>query len=160
MEKNDFEKLKKDYADVEKRLDLPSFDKMQEDFDIEKLSEKEGGFLVRDIRRIVGEKIGAYLHFFETLSNPSSPPMFVFSFLKGLSESDKKEIKEIYKDLSRMQIRLIKLDTIYSEKEEVDFIKKTFEKWQDMKKKISSLVEIFEKEFEKSSVEKEKSYFG
>lgn len=160
MEKNDFEKLKKDYADVEKRLDLPSFDKMQEDFDIEKLSEKEGGFLVRDVRRVVAEKITGYLHFFETLLNPSSPPMFVFGFLKGLSESDKKEIKEIYKELARMQIRLIKLDTIYKEEEEADFIKKTFTKWQEIKKKISSLVEIFEKEFEKSTVEKEKSYFG
>ena len=38
--------------------------------------------------------------------------------------------------------------------------KKTFTNWEGLKKKIYSLVEIFEKEFEKNSETKEKSYFG
>jgi len=160
MEENDIERLKREYLAIEKKHSLPSFERIQEDFDIEKLSEKEGGFLIRDVRRIIGEKVGAYLHFFETLINPSSPPLFVFSFLKNLSESDKKEIKEIYKELSRMQIKLIRLDTVYNENEESEFVKRAFNDWQKMKKKIVSLVEIFEKEFEKSTVEKGNSYFG
>jgi hypothetical protein len=160
MEEKDFEKFVEEYEVVEKKYGLPSFEKMQEDFDIGKLAEKEGGIFIRGVRRVIAEKIAGYLHFFETLLNPSSPPMFVFSFLKNLKESDKKEIKEIYKELARMQIKLIKMDTMYSEKTEIEFIKKTFSDWQKIKKQIYALVEIFEKEFEKSAVDKERSYFG
>ena len=54
----------------------------------------------------------------------------------------------------------IKLDTIFNEKLEADFIKNAFNAWQPMKKKVYTLLETFEKEFEKNSEIKEKSYFG
>ena len=160
MEKRNIETIKEDYKKLASKFDLPSFDKMQEDFDMEKLLEKEEGLLARDVRRVVSEKLGAYLHLFETLMNPSSPPMFVFAFLKNISEQDKKIIKEIYQILSTFQIENIKLDTIYNEKNEAEFIKKSYIKWQESKKKIYSLVEVFEKEFAKNTETKEKSYFG
>ncbi len=152
--------IKEDYKKIEEKFNLPAFEKLVEDFDIEKISEKEEGLLIRDIRRAIAEKISGYLHLFEMLMNPASPPMFVFSFMKNLSEQDKKEIKDIYKELARIQIFTIKLDTIYNENKEGEFIKKTFTNWEGLKKKIYSLVEIFEKEFEKNSETKEKSYFG
>jgi hypothetical protein len=155
-----FENLVKEYKLIEKKFNLPEFEKLQEDFDLNKITEREGGILIRDVRRAIGEKIAGYLHFFETLSNPTAPPLFVYTFLKNLSDNNKKEIKDIYKELSRMQIKLIKLDTIFNEKDEIDFIKETYSGWQKMKKRIYSLVDNFEKEFEKSSNETEKSYFG
>jgi hypothetical protein len=54
----------------------------------------------------------------------------------------------------------MKLDTIYSEKNEAEFIGDLFKEWQEMKKKIYSLIETFEKEFETNTETKEKSYFG
>lgn len=152
--------IKEEYKKIEEKFNLPAFEKLVEEFDVEKISEKEEGLLIRDIRRAVTEKISGYLHLFEMLMNPSSPPMFVFSFMKNLSEQDKKEIKEIYKELSRLQIHTIKLDTMYDENKEAEFIKKTYTLWQNLKKKVYSLVETFEKEFEKNSETKEKSYFG
>ena len=160
MAERSLKSIREDYKKIESKFSLPPFEKLLEDFDMEKLSEKEEGLLVRDVRRIVVEKISAYLHLFEMLINPSSPPMFVFAFLKNLSEQDKKEIKEIYKELSKLQIITIKLDTIYDEKKEVEFIKKSNSVWQGIKKKIYTLVETFEKEFEKNAETKEKSYFG
>ncbi|MEI7718500.1 MAG: hypothetical protein WCI72_01420 [archaeon] len=160
MVERSLKSIKEDYKKIEEKLSLPSFEKLMEDFDMEKLSEKEEGLLVRDVRRIITEKISAYLHLFEMLINPTSPPMFVFAFLKNLSEQDKKEIKEVYKELSKLQIVTIKLDTIYDEKKEADFIKKANSTWQDLKKKVYKLVETFEKEFEKNVETKEKSYFG
>lgn len=152
--------IKEDYKKIEEKFSLPPFEKLVEDFDMEKLSEKEEGLIIRDIRRSITEKIAGYLHLFEMLMNPSSPPMFVFAFMKNLSEQDKKEIKEIYKELSRLQITTINLDTIYNETREISFIKKTFSEWQNLKKRIHTLVETFEKEFEKNAETKEKSYFG
>jgi len=154
------ETVKEKYRKIEEKLSLPSFEKLHEDFDMEKLLEKEEGLLIRDVRRVIAEKVAGYLHLFETLINPTSPPMFVFAFMKNLSDKDKKEIKDIYKELSRLQIQTIKLDTVYEEKNEISFIKKTYSEWQGIKKKVYALVEIFEKEFEKNSETKEKSYFG
>jgi hypothetical protein len=160
MAERSIKTLKEDYKKIEEKFSLPLFEKFEEDFDVEKILEKEEGILIRDIRRVMIEKLSGYLHLFETLINPTSPPMFVFTFIKNLSEKDKKEIKEIYKELSRLQIETIKLDTIFDEKNEANFVKKAYSKWQDLKKKIYDLVEIFEKEFEKSTENKEKSYFG
>jgi len=152
--------LKEEYKKIEEKFSLPPFEKFEEDFDMEKILDKDEGILVRDIRRVILEKLAGYLHLFETLINPSSPPMFVFAFMKNLSEQDKKEIKDVYKELSRLQIETIKLDTIFDENKEAAFIKKAYSEWQDLKKRIYKLVETFEKEFEKSTETKEKSYFG
>jgi hypothetical protein len=152
--------LKEEYKKIEEKFELPSFEKLEEDFDMEKILDKGEGLLVRDVRRVILEKLSSYLHLFETLINPASPPMFVFTFMKNLSEQDKKEIKAIYKELSRLQIETIKLDTIFDEKKEVSFIKRAHSQWQDLKKRVYALVETFEKEFEKNTETKEKSYFG
>lgn len=147
-----FEELKEKYS-------LPNFDNISEDFDIEKIPDKESAFLLREIRRVMNEKISAYLHLFETLINPSSPPIFVFSILRGLSEKDKISMKEIYKILSKTQIEIMKLDTIYKEKSEAKYILDTFNVWQELKLMIFGLIERFETNFEKDDSSKKSSYF-
>ena len=154
------EKLHSEFMKLKEKHTLPEFKLLDEDFDIDKLEEKDGEIKIKDIRRLVTEKTSAYLRFFEALINPSSSPSFVFSFLKNPTESETKEIKDCYKELSRIQIQTIKLDTIYNEKEEVKFINETVKKWQTLKQIIFTLVENFEQKFEKNSFEKEKSYFG
>ncbi|VVB79698.1 Uncharacterised protein [uncultured archaeon] len=158
--KVEIEVIRQGYLKIAKSYSLPDFEKLREDFDIDKTLETEDSFLLRDIRRTIVDKLSGYLHLFEGLINPSNSPMFVFSFMKTLSEKDKAEIKDIYKELSRMQIASMKLDTVYSEKSEALAVQNYFSDWQKLKKRIYSLVENFEKEFERISEEKNKSYFG
>ena len=80
MEPTDFD-LKKAYLDLQQDHTLPEFTKLAEDFDIEKIQDKETSFLLREIRRAINEKITAYIHLFENLINPNAPPMFIFSIL-------------------------------------------------------------------------------
>jgi hypothetical protein len=154
------DEIRQMYASASKNYKLPELDELRKDFDIDRSVDCEPEFLIKEIRRIMGEKFSAYLHLFETLVNPSSPPMFVFSFMKNLSEPNKKQIKEIYKEISRMQINSIKLDTIYSDKAEAEHVLNSFVKWKELRTKIYALVEVFQKEFENNNQEKEKSYFG
>jgi hypothetical protein len=53
----------------------------------------------------------------------------------------------------------MKLDIIYSEKEEVNFINETFKIWQEIKPGIHTLFESFETNFENGKTSKERSYF-
>lgn len=154
------EYVKNEYEKLAKKFDLPKFDKLVEDFDSDKILEKEGEILIRDIRRTMNDKLSAYLHLFETLLNPSSPPLFVLTFLKNISDENRKLIKETYKELSKMQLTNMKLDTVYEEKNEAEFIQSSFNSWQNIKKKTYTLFGDFEKEFERNSETKEKSYFG
>ena len=156
-EELDFESI---YNEIKEKHNLPEFIRLAEDFDIEKISEKESIFLIREIRRTINEKLSAYLHLFETLINPSASPMFIFSALRGINGDNKEKIKDIYKKLSKLQIEVMKLDTIYSEKSEAEFINKSFEDWQELKKTIFNIIEKFDENIETEDDTKNRGYFG
>lgn len=124
--------------------ELPDFNLLAEDFDIEKAYEKDSSFLLREIRKAIIEKLSAYLQLFETFMNPSSPPMFVFSMIRNISEDERELIKKLYKKLSRYQLWSVKLDTIYNEEQEAKLINDAFNEWQLLKKEIFSLIESLE----------------
>ncbi|MCK5321235.1 hypothetical protein KAJ38_01535 [Candidatus Pacearchaeota archaeon] len=159
MEDTDFD-LTTAYSKLKQKYELPNFNELSENFDIEKTIDKESIFLIREIRRTINEKLSAYTHLFETLLNPTATPMFMFSILRGIDEDNKKKIKEVYKKLSKLQIKAIKLDTIYSEQAEVEFIKNSFNEWQDLKKTIYEIIEKFDKDIEEDNSSKERGYFG
>ncbi len=158
QDQDDFD-FEAEYEELKLKHNLPDFKALAEDFDIEKIADKETIFLAREVRRAINEKITAYIHLFETLINPTSPPMFVFKILKNMSEQEKEQIQEFYKVLSKTQIEIMKLDTVYLEKDEVKFINKTFKVWQEMKTKIHSLFVSFEINFENDDISKKRSYF-
>jgi hypothetical protein len=162
LTQEDVEKLKEDYEAFRKKYALPDFKELEEEFDIEKAVEKgrESKLILRDIRRIINDKISAYLHLFETFMNPSSGPIFVFSMIKNISEDDKKGIKEIYQKLAKIEITVLKLDTIYEEKAEADFIKATSKQWNEIKKEIMKLLEKFDKDFDTTISSTSRGYFG
>lgn len=159
MENEEFD-LESAYNELKEKHKLPEFTRIAEDFDIEKISDKESIFLIREIRRTINEKLSAYMHLFETLINPSTPPMFIFSALRGINGEDKEQIKEIYKELSKLQIEVMKLDTIYSEESEIVFVKKSFDRWQELKKTIYAIIEKFDENIEKEDSSKKRGYFG
>ncbi|MBT3642830.1 hypothetical protein HN604_01765 [archaeon] len=149
-----------EYEELREKYSLPEFDKLAEDFDIEKVSEKESTFILREIRRMIHEKLSAYLSLFEMLVNPSAPPMFMFGVIKKMNGDHKELIKKVYENLVKLQISIMKLDTVYSEKSEAEFIIRSFSEWQDMKVKIHDLIDSFEQNVEKNDSLKKTSYFG
>lgn len=156
----DLEKLKIDYESKRILFNLPSYNEMAKEFEIEKVSEKETDFLLREVRRAVIEKVSAYIHLFETILSPSSGSLLIFSILKSLNEEDKKTIRGIYKKLTKTQISAIKLDTSYDEILEAEFINKMYKEWQELKRPIIELFEKFEKNFETDISPGNNCYFG
>lgn len=155
----DEKNFEEEYQKLKNKYLLPNFNELCEDFDIEKISDKDSKFLLREIRRTINEKITAYLHLFETLINPTSPPIFIFSILRGTSDQEKETMKDIYKTLSKMQLTVMKLDVKYDEEQESHFIKETHQIWQNQKPKILDLIKTFETNFENDTISKKSSYF-
>ena len=100
------------------------------------------------------------MHLLEAFLNPATPPIFIFTILKNSNEEEKETIKEIYKKLSNLQLEVLKLDTIYREKNEADFIIKANLEWSELKQKSYKLFEQFENKFEETNNSKNKGYFG
>ena len=159
MEKKEFN-LEKEYTPLKEKYKLPDLKMLEEDFDLENLPDKETRFLLREIRKMIIDKISAYETLFETLINPSSPPMYVFSILRSIEEKDKEKIRSIYKKLSRLRIKAIALSAIYNEASEAEFIINSFNIWQELKKEIFDTFENFENNFEKENGSKRRDYYN
>ncbi|MDO8517358.1 MAG: hypothetical protein Q7S33_04515 [Nanoarchaeota archaeon] len=154
------EKLKLDYAKFQEKYNLPTFEKLSEDFEIEKLIEKESIFLLKDISKVIFEKIGFYLRMLENLVNPSGHSMSIFLILKNLNEDDKEEINKIYRRLSKIELKTMKIDLVHDEKKEAEFIKETYNEWNEIKLQLYKLTEKFEKGFEENNKPAKNDYFG
>ena len=152
--------LKEDYKKIQKKYDLPEFEKLNEDFQIEKLAETETDFLVREIRKFVADKFMNYLRFIESILNPVNVPMFVFSIVKSIGEDEKKKLTAVYKKLAKCEIDLIRLDIEFSEDIEAEFVKEAYESWQEMKKDILGVIDVIKKNWDNKLESNGKGYFG
>lgn len=154
------ENLKKDYAKLQKKHNLPPFEKLNEDFHIEKTAEVESDILIREIRKLVADKLAGYLRFTEMLLNPVNVPMFIFSILKNLGIEEKKQLSEVYKKLAKNEVKLIRVDVEFSEQKEAEFIKSSYKLWQGLKKDILELLNDVEKKEDNKFEINKKGYFG
>ncbi|MFA5484882.1 MAG: hypothetical protein WC260_01375 [Candidatus Pacearchaeota archaeon] len=139
---------------------LPNFQELLDDFDLLKICEKDSGYLLRDIRKTIIEKLSAYLQLFELIINPISPQLFIINLAKQFNEEDKKLIKQIYYEISKLNLFSIKLDTIYIEEKEAEFVKTSFEKWSNLKKQIYDLLDKVDFQNEKTNLGNNSNYFG
>lgn len=157
---SNLEGLKEDYKKIQEENGLPNFDKMNEEFNIEKIAETETDFLMREIRKFMADKFMNYLRFVESFLNPVNSPMFVFSIVKSLGAEEKKKLTDVYKRLAKIEMDLVKLDLEFSEEEEADFIKKSYEVWQEIKKEMLIVIEVIKKNWDNKLESNEKNYFG
>ena len=159
MKEKGLKELKENYALFQKKYTLPSFEKLNEDFQIEKI-DFETDFIIREIRKIISDKLVNYLKIVETLLHPTNVPFFVYSMVKVIGKNEKDNLNEFYKRLSMIQIELIKLDLIYNEKSEADFVKRAFNEWDSMKKQLHDLISFIEKNIDKKTDNERRGYFG
>ncbi len=152
--------LKKDYSKIQKQYDLPSFDELNKDFQIEKATESETDFLIREVRKLIADKFSNYLRFIEAILNPMGVPMFIFSIIKSLGKEDKQKLTEIYKKLATIEIQLIEVDVDFVEEKEVAFVKESYELWQEVKKDLLNVVGMIKKNWNNKFESNNKGYFG
>lgn len=160
QEENNLENLKKKYKEICEKYDLPLFENLNEDFGIEKIAENETDFLVREIRKFMADKFMNYLRFIESILNPVNVPMFVFSVVKSIGESEKKKLMEVYKKLAKCEVDLIELDLNFSIENEAKFVKEHYELWQEMKKDILEVIDVIKKNWGNKFETNGKNYFG
>ncbi len=154
------EDMKKEYEKLRKKFKLPSFKELNDNFDIERVSERDTDSLIREIRKSMMDKVLAYFKFTEMLINPSNSSLFFFSLVKGLSSKDKRILERLYERLGEMEINVIELDAKYMEKDEVEFIKKVNKEWKTISEELIKLVEVLRRNWRQKSSKNDRDYFG
>jgi hypothetical protein len=156
------EKIKVEYEKLRKEYALPEFYELNKLFDIEEI-EMSPDFLLRKIRRVISERISACSRFIELMLNPNNAPMFLFKIIKKIDKKDKESLAEIYGELGNIEIGVITLDLDYSERREAEFIKKTFEDYNnDLRLRFLNIIKKLEdrKEDKKEDKEGSEGYLG
>jgi hypothetical protein len=156
--KDKIQQLKEKYEKLQKMYNLPGFDELNREFEIEKI--KAGSFILKEIRRAIIEKTASVLKLLELMMNPANAPFFMFSIIKNLKSGAKKEIEEMYKNFTTLELGTLKLDIEYDEKAEAEFIKEIAKKWQEYKKDIISICNEIESAWHSGSEKTEKDYLG
>jgi len=159
-DKQEIEKLKKEYKIIKDNYNLPDFKTLNEDFHIEKVAEVETEILIREVRKFIADKMLNYMRFLENLLNPVNVPMYIFSIIKLLSVEEKKTISEIYQKLVKKEIQFIELDLEFNEEKEAEFIKDSYKLWQEIKKELLSIMKKINKKGDDKSEVNNKGYLG
>jgi len=159
-DKDNLKELKKNYSKIEKQYNLPTFEELNQNFQIEKISDVSTDYLIREVRKFMADKFSNYLRFIETLLNPSNVPMFVFYFVKSINVDEKKKLSEAYKNLAKIEVNLIGVDIQFSEEKEAEFIKESYEIWQGIKNNILGVLNTIKINWDNQVKQNDKGYFG
>ncbi len=146
---SDLQTLKIKYSALKEKYSLPEFDILNCNFYIEKLAGVESDFLIREIRRIVVDKLSDFLRFIEAMISPVDSSIIVFAMVKTLEPKDIDELKQIYKKLAIVELMNIKRSLDYSEEEEANLIKKGNELFQEVCPRLLNIIQIVEANWDK-----------
>lgn len=159
-EESKLKKLKEEYKKLKEEYNLPEFEKLNEDFYIERISEVETEILIREIRRYIAEKLANYMRFLEGIIHPINSPIFIFSIIKTINQEQKNKLTEIYKKLARNELKLIKIDIKFSKENEAEFIKNSWKIWLEIKEELLEILNKVEENWDKKFEVNGNSYFG
>ena len=159
-EKNNLEKFKEVYESYRKKYSLPSFQNLNQDFDIEEIACEETDFIIRKIRRKVSDKISSILRMAEFFIKPSEIPLFLIKIVKNFTQEEKEILSKIYEKVGKFEISIFELENNYSEQAEAKFIKDFSDAYQEMKPDLLEIGKIMKKNYNSGYKNSEKSYFG
>src|SRR3989338_5550111 len=100
MEIKDF---KKEYAKLALKYKTPSFEELNENFEIERI-EKDTEILLRAVRKLMMEKVVNSMNFIEMMLNPVNSPRMYLPFISGMTVEDKNSIDKIYDGLGELSL--------------------------------------------------------
>src|SRR3989338_11527315 len=103
------DELKIAYANLQRKYEIPSFDELNAIFDIGKI-ERDSGNLLRDVRRVMVEKVAHYLRLMELMFNPSQASPVFLILLKEVTPADKQILDKVFSAFIEIELASYKLD--------------------------------------------------
>ncbi len=151
--------LKKQYELLAQKHTLPDFTEMNELFEIDRI-DRETDTLIREVRKVMLEKIMSYIRFLEMMIHPASaPPMFLV-FVKQITPEERKTMQAVYNACIELELAALKLEIEYDEQKEAALILATHTMWTAHTDNMHKIIGIMEKNWKGTAPKNGKSYFG
>lgn len=146
--------IKDKYAELKKEHPiLPEFDKINHEFELADI--EQDNFLLRQIKRKIGEKFEPVLELFESILNPDANSFSDMYECRCLSNGEKKQLLETYRHLMEQYRLIMETDVIGDDKLDADAIRKIHDLWLVEKKQIAPLMKKIRETWQKHVEPKE-----
>ncbi len=154
----DFNHFCEQYDALAKRHSLPLFAVLNNDFELEKISQ-ESITVLRVVRKTMMEKIFNLLNFLEMILNPVNAPRTYLPYIKVMTNDHRKIIDKLYGTFGKLTLRALPLEVNYTEKREAIMIKDIYGVWLDVKPELAEIMEQIAIPID-GLAKKERSYYG
>ncbi len=131
------EKLKKEYEKVQKKYKLPSFDELDNEFEIRKLDPDLA--VIKELRRHMTLRLQAFTDLVEPVLNPQPSSLHSIIETKIFEKQELEPYFNLYKKLWALVHEGLAA-WLKSEEEEAGFVRKVIVEWPAMKKDILRFV--------------------
>ncbi|MCD4759647.1 hypothetical protein K8R33_02060 [archaeon] len=146
--------IEQDYNNLIKQYKLPSFTKLDEEFEIRALEENRSGRPVKAIIRVIAGKLRSFLEALDAVVNPNPGSVYSMITVNGLDNPTKEKIFQFYKKVASLYQQCL-LFELLSDEESANFIKKFWKEWPTIKKKqiehLKQIINAWAKETKKES---------
>ena len=150
--------VKEEYIVLSKKHKLPSFAEMEKEFEISKVDEE--GFLLREVRRKIAEKIELYFKFLEEILQPET----IISNMHESREFNEGERENIFRLYSKLMfLYRLSMETSVNEddKKSADYINTVFKDWDSIKDQFSKIVaKAKESWLKETNIKEDLGYMG
>ena len=144
--------IEKDYNELIKKYKLPSFAKLDEEFEIRALEENRSGRPVKAIIRVIAGRLRNFLESLDAIVNPNPSSAYSMIAVNGLDEKTKEDIFEFYKKLASLYQKCA-LYELEEDEKTAKFIKDFWKQWPTLKetekKFLKKLIETWNNKEEK-----------
>lgn len=151
--------IEEQYGKLKKKYNLPEFEELDNEFEISSIENEK--FLLREIINKIVDRTDFFSRFFEDLLQPDPSLLRSMHEANIFNDEERKVIYSLYKKLMVIIRQSVEVSLNRSEKEEANFIKKTFDGWKGLKTSISKIVDKIKNSWKKETYSKEElGYLG
>lgn len=153
------EEFKKKYADLGKKYGLPSFTELNNVFEIDKI-ERDSDTLLREIRKVLMDKVINYIRLFEMIFNPASAPPTFLAFVREIRAEERSSLEKVYKECVELELLALARELEHNEKAEAELIANIYKVMTGLKGDLTKVISMMSRNWRLQVSKKEKSYFG
>ncbi len=151
--------IKSEYDVLIKKHKLPSFNKLDEEFEIRALEENRSGRPVKAIIRVMANKLRNFLEMLDPVVNPNPNSIHSMMAVNNLSESIRKEMFNFYKKIGSLYQECLFYDLEDDDKAAI-FIKKLWKQWDKIKQTQKRYMKLIIATWDKELPKQKAGYHG
>lgn len=128
----------KQYSELKKKLKLPDFKDLDNEFEISDL--EETNFLLRSIIGRIVEKLDFYTTMIEEILQPDTSNLYAMHELIYFGDDEKKSMYDLYCKLMNLNRRSIEATLEHNQNNEAGFINDSLSEWNILKNELLKYV--------------------